>query len=181
MGKVGETVKHPATWVKIAKAICKPPAVPVALRIAAAISAYPSARSDRKRGLAKLRLDDGPLRRCGIRPGRHLQHCRTLAFAKMRDQHNLAVGNSSASWWSPAQENPAGACPAGVTHSMYTQAPMDRQRAYLAGVHCFINRIWDPGLHLVGACHKHRQKDEPDEVPPSYEVQLQHARLLIRA
>ena len=63
MGKVGETVKHPATWVKIAKAICKPPAVPVALRIAAAISAYPSARSDRKRGLAKLRLDDGPLRR----------------------------------------------------------------------------------------------------------------------
>jgi hypothetical protein len=46
--------------------------VPVALRIAAAISAYPSARSDRKRGLAKLRLDDDPLRRCGIRPGRQL-------------------------------------------------------------------------------------------------------------
>ena len=85
MGKVGETVKHPATWVKIAKAICKPPAVPVALRIAAAISAYPSARSDRKRGLAKLRLDDGPLRRCGIRPGWQLQHCRTLAIAQTRD------------------------------------------------------------------------------------------------
>ena len=85
MGKVGETVKHPATWVKIAKANCKPPAVPVALRIAAAISAYPSARSDRKRGLAKLRLDDGLLRRCGIRPGRQLQHCRALAIAQARD------------------------------------------------------------------------------------------------
>ena len=85
MGKVGETVKHPATWVKIAKAICKPPAVPVALRIAAAISAYPSARSDRKRGLAKLRLDDGLLRSCGTRPGRQLQHSRALAIAQARD------------------------------------------------------------------------------------------------
>jgi len=85
MGKVGETVKHPATWVKIAKAICKPPAVPVALRIAAAISAYPSARSDRKRGLAKLRLDDGLLRGCSTRAGRQLQHCRALAIAQARD------------------------------------------------------------------------------------------------
>jgi len=85
MGKVGETVKHPATWVKIAKAICKPPAVPVALRIAAAISAYPSARSDRKRGLAKLPLDDGLLRSCGTRPGRQLQYSRALAIAQARD------------------------------------------------------------------------------------------------
>jgi hypothetical protein len=49
------------------------------------ISAYPSARSDRKRGLAKLPLDDGPLRNCGIRPGRQLQHCRALAIAQARD------------------------------------------------------------------------------------------------
>jgi len=49
------------------------------------ISAYPSARSDRKRGLAKLWLDDGPLRSCGTRVGRQLQHCRALAIAQARD------------------------------------------------------------------------------------------------
>jgi hypothetical protein len=48
------------------------------------ISAYPSARSDRKRGLAKLRLD-GPLRSCGTRAGRQLQYCRALAIAQARD------------------------------------------------------------------------------------------------
>jgi hypothetical protein len=31
MGKVKEAVKHAATWVKITKPICKPPAAPVAL------------------------------------------------------------------------------------------------------------------------------------------------------
>ena len=56
------------------------------------ISAYPSARSDRKRGLAKLPLDDRLLRSCGTRPGRQLQHCRTLAIAQTRDQHHLPVG-----------------------------------------------------------------------------------------
>ena len=49
------------------------------------ISAYPSARSDRKRGLAKLPLDDGLLRSCGTRPGRQLQHSRALAIAQARD------------------------------------------------------------------------------------------------
>jgi hypothetical protein len=49
------------------------------------ISAYPSARSDRKRGHAKLRLDDSPLRSCGTRAGRQLQHCRALAGAQARD------------------------------------------------------------------------------------------------
>ena len=49
------------------------------------ISADPSARSDRKQGLAKLRLDDGPPRSCGTRAGRQLQHCRALAIAQARD------------------------------------------------------------------------------------------------
>ena len=49
------------------------------------ISAYPSARSDRKRGLAKLPFDDGLLRSCGTRPGRQLQHSRALAIAQARD------------------------------------------------------------------------------------------------
>ena len=41
--------------------------------------------SDRKRGLAKLRLDDGLLRGCSTRAGRQLQHCRALAIAQARD------------------------------------------------------------------------------------------------
>src|SRR3954463_4138882 len=49
------------------------------------ISAYPSARSDRKRGLAKLPFDDGLLRSCGTRPGRQLQYSRALAIAQARD------------------------------------------------------------------------------------------------
>ena len=49
------------------------------------ISAYPSARSDRKRGFAKLPFDDGLLRSCGTRPGRQLQHSRALAIAQARD------------------------------------------------------------------------------------------------
>jgi hypothetical protein len=52
----------------------------------APISAYSSARSDRKGRLAKLRLDDGPLRGLGgSRAGWQLQHCRALAITQARD------------------------------------------------------------------------------------------------
>src|SRR4029077_3080683 len=48
-------------------------------RICPSISICEPPRSDRKRGLAKLRLDDGLLRGCSTRAGRQLQHCRALA------------------------------------------------------------------------------------------------------
>ena len=49
------------------------------------ISAYPSARSDPKRGLAKLPLDDGSSAVAARGPGRQLQHSRALAIAQARD------------------------------------------------------------------------------------------------
>ena len=67
MGKVREAVKR-AHYNQNRFASHR--LVPVALRITHAISAYPSRRSDRKRGLPKLRLDDGLLRSCGARIGR---------------------------------------------------------------------------------------------------------------
>ena len=54
-------------------------------RICPSISVCETPRSDRKRGLAKLRLDDGLLRGCSTRAGRQLQHCRALAIAQARD------------------------------------------------------------------------------------------------
>jgi hypothetical protein len=63
---------------------CKPPVVPV-LFVLNPSDTYPYARSVRKRGLAKLRLDGGPLRSCNTRAGRQLQHCRALAIAQARD------------------------------------------------------------------------------------------------
>ena len=71
MGKVGEAVKHAATWVKITKTDLQATGCTGgSFVLHPLINAYPSARSDRKRGLPKLRLDDGPLRSCGTRVGR---------------------------------------------------------------------------------------------------------------
>src|SRR5260370_10490792 len=95
MGKAGETVKHRGPLGKNSQS-----------RIAShrmccrwlfvlhpAISAYPSARSYRKQGLAKLRPDDSPPRTCGTRAGRQLQHCRALAIAQARYLYQLPVGD----------------------------------------------------------------------------------------
>src|ERR1700745_3625194 len=61
-------------------------------RICPSMSISEPPRSDRKRGLAKLRLDDGLLRGCSTRAGRPLQHCRALAIGPTRDEHPLPSG-----------------------------------------------------------------------------------------
>jgi hypothetical protein len=59
-------------------------------RICPSISICEPPRSDRKRGLAKLRLDDGLLRGCRTRAGRQLQDCGALAIAQARDYRRAA-------------------------------------------------------------------------------------------